>query len=227
MNPHWRLQKTEEPIDSTFEFSPSEEEPPFLDLDVNVQTQEEQDNTPDLSHQLSASLTLPWVPTPPSPTLITTQSTFPLLPPPSLNPPLTPPSTTMTTTAKSIELWIGTPEAYDGSFETSKQWLNAVQLYLFVNKDVYNNDDKKIAFVLSYMTKGSALTWAATFCENPIDTKGTVILGTYLNFITKFNEDFKQRDVTGATIAWLTTKWMILKKDQTYSSPLNQYVSEF
>ena len=142
MNPHWRLQKTEELIDSTFEFLPSKEEPPFLDLDVNVQTQEEQDNTPDLSHQLSASLTLPWVPTPPSPTLIATQPTFPLLLPPSLNPPLTPPPTTMTTTAKPIELWIGTPKAYDGSFETSKQWLNAVQLYLLVNKDVYNNDDK-------------------------------------------------------------------------------------
>ena len=48
-----------------------------------------------------------------------------------------------------------------------------------------------------------------------------------MNFITKFNKDFKQRDVTGAAIAWLTTKRMVLKKDRTYSPPLNQYVSEF
>ena len=112
----------------------------------------------------------------------------------------------MTTTAKPIELRIGTPKAYDGSFETSRQWLNAVQLYLLVNEDVYNNDDKKIAFVLSYMTKGSALTWATTFRENSVDATGTVTLGTYVNFIAKFNEDFKQRDVTGTAIAWLTTK---------------------
>ena len=64
----------------------------------------------------------------------------------------------MTTTAKPIKLQIGTPEAYDGSFETSRQWLNAIQLYLLVNEDIYNNNDKKIVFILSYMTKGSALT---------------------------------------------------------------------
>ena len=77
------------------------------------------------------------------------------------------------------------------------------------------------------MTKGSALTWAATFQEHFVDMAGTVTLGTYVNFITKFNEDFKQRDVTGAAITWLTTKQMVLKKDQTYSPPLNQYISEF
>ena len=133
----------------------------------------------------------------------------------------------MTTTAKPIKLWIGTPEAYDGSFKTSRQWLNAVQLYLLVNEDVYNNDDKKIMFVLSYMTKGSALTWATTFQENSVDTTGTVTLGTYPNFVAKFNKDSKQRDVTGTTITWLTTKWMVLFKDQTYSPTLNQYISEF
>ena len=149
------------------------------------------------------------------------QPTFPLLPPPLPAPPVT-----ITTTTKPIKLWIGTPKAYDGSFETSRQWLNAVQLYLLVNEDIYNND-KKIAFVLSYMTKGSALTWAATFWENSVDMTGTIILGTYVNFIAKFNKDFKQRDITGTAIAWLTTKWMIFKKDRTYSPPLNQYVLEF
>ena len=89
----------------------------------------------------------------------------------------------------------------------------AIQLYLLINEDVYNNNDKKIAFVLSYMTKGSALTWATTYQENSVDMTGTITLGTYVNFITKFNEDFKQRDVAGTAIAWLTIKRMILKKD--------------
>ena len=75
-------------------------------------------------------------------------------------------------------------------------------------------------FVLSYMTKGSALTWATTFRENSVDATGTVILGTYTNFIAKFN-------VTGTAITWLTTKQMVLKKDQTYFPALNQYISEF
>ena len=119
----------------------------------------------------------------------------------------------MTTTAKPIKLHISIPELYDGSFKTSKQWLNVVQLYLLVNAEVYNNDNKRIAFILLYMTKGSALTWVATFHENAISTTGTVTLETYSDFVTKFNEAFKQRDVTGTTIAWLTTKQMVLRKD--------------
>ena len=133
----------------------------------------------------------------------------------------------MTTTAKLIELCIGIPELYSRSFETSKQWLNAVQLSLLVNAEVYNNNDKKIAFILSYMTKGSVLTWAATFHENTVDATGTMTLETYSNFVTKFNKAFKQRDVTGTAITWLTTKWMVLRKDQTYLPPLNQYISKF
>ena len=222
MNPCWGLRRTEEPIYSTFESSPSKEEPPFLDPNIDIRPQEELDNSLDLLHQLSASLTLPQTPTPPSPTPIATQPTFPLLPPPLLTPPVP-----MTTAAKPIELQISTPEAYDGSFKTLRQWLNAIQLYLLVNEDVYNNNDKKIAFVLSYITKGSALTWAATFRENSVDATGTITLGTYVNFIAKFNEDFKQRDVTRTAITWLTTKRIILKKNWTYSPPLNQYVSEF
>ena len=200
--------KNQKSIDSTSESSSSKEEPPFLDPDINIQPQEELDNSLDLSHQLSASLTLSQTSTPPSPIPITTQSTFPLLSPPLPTPPVA-----MTTTIKPIKLRIGTPEAYDGSFETLRQWLNAVQLYLLVNEDVYNNNDKKIVFVLSYMTKGSALIWATTFQENSVNVTGTITLGTYMNFIAKFNKDFKQRDVTRTAIAWLTTKQMVLKKD--------------
>ena len=167
MNFHWGLQRTEEPIDSTSESSPSEEEPPFLDPNIDVQPQEELDSSLDLLHQLSASLTLPQTPTPPFPTPIAIQPTFPLLPPPLPAPPII-----ITTIAKPIKLQIGTPEAYNSSFETSRQWLNAVQLYLLINEDVYNNNNKKIVFVLSYMTKGSALTWAATFRENSVDATG-------------------------------------------------------
>ena len=69
---------------------------------------------------------------------------------------------------KPTELCIGAPEVFDGSYEKSQHWLHTVQFYLLVNKAVYDNDDKQIAFALSYMTKGSALTWAATFRQSTI-----------------------------------------------------------
>jgi len=69
----------------------------------------------------------------------------------------------MSSTPKPVELCIGSPEAFDGSYEKATQWLNSILFYLTVNEEVYNTDTKKITFALSYMTKGPALTWATTF----------------------------------------------------------------
>ena len=95
------------------------------------------------------------------------------------------------TTTKPTELHLGTPEAYDGSFDKSQSWINTVQFYLAVNKAVYDTNEKKIAFTLSYMTKGSALTWATTFCTNCISST-TILFGTFADFITAFETSFKQ-----------------------------------
>ena len=128
---------------------------------------------------------------------------------------------------KPTELRIGTPEAFDGSYEKSMHWLHAVQFYLLVNKAVYDTDEKQIAFTLLYMTKGSALTWASTFRQSAIS--GTAFtLGTFADFITKFNTAFKHHDVTGNAISWLSTKRMQKNvKNNSYSPSLVEYVSTF
>ena len=128
--------------------------------------------------------------------------------------------------SKPTELRIGAPEAFDGSYDKSTQWLNAVQFYLLVNDKVYDTDNKKIAFTLSYMTKGSALTWATTFRQNAIIGM-TITMGTFSNFVTKFETAFKHHDVTGTAIAWLSTKRMTKGKNNTYSPTLIEYVSHF
>ena len=101
-----------------------------------------------------------------------------------------------------------------------------MQFYLLVNKAVYDNDDKQIAFALSYMTKGSALTWAATFRQSAIS--GTSFsLGTFADFVTKFNTTFKHHDVTGNAISWLSIQRMEKKKNNSYSPSLTEYISTF
>ena len=130
------------------------------------------------------------------------------------------------TTTKPTELRLGTPEHFDGSFDNSQSWMNIVQFYLVVNKAVYNTDEKKIAFALSYMTKGSALTWAATFRTNCISGT-TISFGSFADFVLAFETSFKQRDVTGTTVAWLTTTRMTKKRDGTYSPSLTNYISTF
>ena len=102
--------------------------------------------------------------------------------------------------SKPTKLRIGAPEAFDRSYNKSTQWLNAVRFYLLVNDKVYDTDNKMIAFALSYMTKGSALTWATTFRQNTI-TGTTIAMGTFSDFVTKFKTAFKHHDVTGTAIA--------------------------
>ena len=101
------------------------------------------------------------------------------LPPPNLRPPISSPM--LSTTVKPTELQLGKPKAFNGSYETVISWMHSIQFYLMVNETSYSNDMKKIAFALSYMTEGSAQTWAETFQENAIN--GTAVtLGTWDDF---------------------------------------------
>ncbi|KAF8417894.1 hypothetical protein L210DRAFT_989705, partial [Boletus edulis BED1] len=95
------------------------------DPDVALPFQQEEDDTLDLSHQLSASLSIPRIPTPPSPTPIAlTGRIFGLPPLPPPPPPLNPMA------SKPTELRLGNPEPFNGSPETAEQWLNTVRFYL-------------------------------------------------------------------------------------------------
>jgi hypothetical protein len=53
-----------------------------------------------------------------------------------------------------------------------------------VNHETYNNDLRKIAFVLSFMTTGSAATWKVQFIEEayakPVPANPNDRLGTYI-----------------------------------------------
>lgn len=107
--------------------------------------------------------------------------------PPS--PPKQPPSPMSSIGAdKPKEINLNRPEPYNGNPEKYKQFLNAIKLYLLVNDTIYNTDDRKIAFVLSFLTKGSAEQWQNNFIEKSLLTA----LGTYTSFLTEFEKSFKQ-----------------------------------
>ena len=58
-------------------------------------------------------------------------------------------TTTTAAPPKCQELKLGQPSTFDGNLKKARVWINNTQLYLLVNKDVYNHDDKKITFALS------------------------------------------------------------------------------
>ena len=80
----------------------------------------------------------------------------------SNQPPAAPAATPAPTSSSSriTEIRIGCPDEYDGKAETAQAWLDSVCLYLLINHTLYHNDNRKIAYALSYMKKGSAAMWA-------------------------------------------------------------------
>ena len=119
-------------------------------------------------------------------------------------------STISTTQQKPQELKLGQPPTFDGTPEKTREWFNNTQLYLLVNKEIYNDDDRKIAFALSFMREGSA-----ALKRNPLN------FGTWQNFLDKFSTSFILENTKDQAKAWMTTARVDKK------TPLMDYISQF
>ncbi|KAI5115320.1 hypothetical protein M0805_005322 [Coniferiporia weirii] len=64
----------------------------------------------------------------------------------------------MTTLAKEINL--AKPNEFDGTKEYAHRFLSSCETYLRVNKHIYNTNELKINFVLSFMQTQTAGDWA-------------------------------------------------------------------
>jgi hypothetical protein len=62
------------------------------------------------------------------------------------------------TTNRPKELNLNKPEAFNGNQNNFNDFLQNVKVYMDVNHETYNNDLRKIAFVLSFMTAGATST---------------------------------------------------------------------
>ena len=136
------------------------------------------------------------------------------------NQPQAPPPVTAAATVKPVELWLGQPLAFDGETAKARTWLNMVQIYLHVNKDIYNTEEKRVAFVFSFMTKGAAALWTTTFVNKALAT-GTPNFGAFANFCTEFKQSFIQENAKDQAIAWLFTTQV------SKTLPLREYISQF
>jgi hypothetical protein len=74
-------------------------------------------------------------------------------------------------------------------FEVVTEFLQNVEVYMDVNHETYNNDLRKIAFVLLFMTSGSAATWKAQFIEEAYAKPAPTNLNARLETYTQFRKD--------------------------------------
>ena len=119
----------------------------------------------------------------------------------SNQPPATPAAPSAAST-KITEICIGCPDEYDGKAETAQAWLDSVRLYLLINHALYYDDDRKIAFALSYMKKGSAAIWAEAHRQQGL---ATLSFGTFTQFQSDFENTFVDTNAAREAMNWLST----------------------
>jgi Retrotransposon gag protein len=94
-----------------------------------------------------------------------------------------------------------------------------------VNHETYNNDLRKIAFVLSFMATGSAATWKTQFIEEayarPAPTNPNNRLGTYTKFRKDLMEAFFMFDSVGDALDELQS--LRKKKNEL----INEHIAKF
>jgi hypothetical protein len=125
-------------------------------------------------------------------------------------------------TNRSKELNLNKPEPFDRNRDGFKQFLQNVEVYMGVNHETYNNDLRKIVFVLSFMATGSAATWKAQFIEEayarPTPANPNDRLETYAQFRKDLMGAFSLFDLVGDALDEL--KSLRKKKNELIDSIL-------
>jgi Domain of unknown function (DUF4939)/Zinc knuckle len=128
-------------------------------------------------------------------------------------------------TNRPKELNLNKPEAFNGNQNNFKDFLQNVEVYMDVNHETYNSDLRKIAFVLSFMTAGAALTWKAQFIDEtyarPTPANPNDRLGNYVQFRKELTEAFSMFDSVGDVLDELRS----LRKKKTES--IDEHIAKF
>src|SRR6202522_1262458 len=61
--------------------------------------------------------------------------------------------------SKIKEVKLNPPKPFDGKRENLRKFVQDGELYLMINKKIYDDDLKKIGFFLSFMNEGDAASW--------------------------------------------------------------------
>jgi Ty3 transposon capsid-like protein len=123
------------------------------------------------------------------------------------------------------ELNLNKPKAFDSNRDGFKEFLQNVEVYMDVNHKTYNNNLRKIAFVLSFMTAGAAATWKAQFINDAytkhISANPNDRLGMYTQFRKDLTEAFSMFDSVGDALDELRS----LKKKKMES--IDEHIAKF
>jgi hypothetical protein len=106
-------------------------------------------------------------------------------------------ATTTPKASKNIKL--NPPTLFTGKRSDFMLFMQDVFIYLKVNKTTYDNDDKKISFILSYLTGGDAAVWKQQFIQTKIEESVEAKTdepdwGSYKEFVEALKKTFQPYD---------------------------------
>jgi Ty3 transposon capsid-like protein len=107
------------------------------------------------------------------------------------------PETVATTTPKASEnIKFNPPKPFTGKRSDFILFMQDVFVYLKVNKSIYDDDEKKISFILSYLADGDAAVWKQQFIqmkiEESVDAKtDEPSWGNYKEFVEALKKTFQ------------------------------------
>jgi Retrotransposon gag protein len=108
-------------------------------------------------------------------------------------------ATTMTTPKTSEKVKLNPPTPFTGKQSNFILFMQDVYVYLKVNRLTYDNDEKKISFILSYLAGGDAAVWKQQFIQTKIEESKEVKSdepnwGTYKEFVEALKKTFQPYD---------------------------------
>lgn len=115
------------------------------------------------------------------------------------------------------------PKRYNGDRNLYPAFRDSIDLYFLLNADKYPEDDKKIALVLQLLDEGEARTWRTNFLRKKRKTANSraLTLGTYNNFITELDENFKRDNEEDEAL--FTLHRMRQKSDETAAQAITRF----
>jgi len=91
------------------------------------------------------------------------------------------------------ELRINLPKSFNGNRSNLNRFIQDCTVYLKINRKVYNDNDKKIAFVLSLLDSGEPAMWKEQFVKSCMDGS-EIDFPLYEDFLGLFKQAFKDVD---------------------------------
>ena len=117
------------------------------------------------------------------------------------------------------EIAIGRPPVFDGDRAKAALFIKSCKVYLQINKAIYDADDKRIAFILSFMTEGTAATWASQAMDRALSKEGYKDLA---EFEEQFNTMFAPIDNKEMSYLKLTEL-----KQANCKGGIGEYIAQF